>query len=168
MFPDCVSDVIFTAIRDLPYRVPERVDDDQAWNCLSKNRLLMNELKALGHNVRDRIGLMSWESTPTPRDIVALYPADIPATHYFLEIEKDGHWRALDASWDKDLEKAGFPIAEFGGRRCPGIKTERVFTQTEQDAYLKEWSSPSRIADYFQRAGPFLRALNAWLKDVRA
>lgn len=158
---------IFEKIRDLPYRVATSARDTNAFNCVYKNGKLIEQLGILGHTVRGRIGEMRWQDTPLPANIIALYPSDITATHFFAEMEVDGTWYPLDASWDKDLHKAGFPLCTWHNMQAPALPLVRVYDFHEQAQCLQYWSDQNNIDDYFNRARDFLNAFNHWLKVVR-
>ncbi|MAS87800.1 MAG: hypothetical protein CMH30_07490 [Micavibrio sp.] len=153
---------IFEEIRDRPYRVMVTADDT-AQNCYIKNKELLEELGMLGFGVRGRFCEMDWNDTPLPKDLVKLYPEDLLATHFYIEIEENGNWRALDASWNKELEERGFPICTWEGDNPIGLKVKKLYNFDEQTAYLEEASKDEIVEDYFTRAAPFLKALNKWL-----
>lgn len=166
MIADEIAKEIFENIRDLPYRVTEFVGDDCP-NCFNKGTKLMHELGVMGYAVRGQTAEIRWEDTPLPKEIVALHPKDILATHFYIEIEQNGIWRALDATWDKALEKIGCPIAEWDGRNSPAFPLVKKYTLEEQAAYLELCKNPAFINDYYDRAGDFLRKANQWFAQVR-
>lgn len=157
---------IFESIRDIPYRLPEFMGDE-APQCAYKSYRLIKELLSIGYQCRAKIAEMDWSQTRFPLDIISLYPSDILPTHMYVEIFENNVRRPLDASWDIGLAQAGFPIAEFNGTNSPGLPLVRVFTLAEQEEYLEGWNDQARIADYFERAIPFHKAVNEWLALVR-
>jgi len=157
---------VFEDIRDQPYRVSEFIGD-RAANCSTKGKQLLESLGSLGYTVRGRVAEMQWENTLIPKEVVSLYPADLLATHFFVEVEVNGTWRCLDPSWDKGLEIIGFPIATWEGDNCPGFTLGKVYEFEEQAQYLSLWHDPNYATEYFDRAGGFLRAANAWFEYIR-
>ena len=163
---DSMARKVFEDIRDQPYRVSEFIDD-QAANCALKGKQLLERLGSLGYAVRGRVAEMQWENTLLPKEIVSLYPADLLATHFFIEVEEDGAWRCLDPSWDRGLEIAGFPIATWDGKNCPGFTLGKVYEFEEQAKYLNLCNDSSYASEYFVKARVFLQATNAWLEKIR-
>lgn len=157
---------IYNEIRDIPYQLG-MAPDDHAPNCLNKGLMLVEKLALYGIAARGRIGEFDWATTPFPPEVTRLWPQDIPATHFFVEVWRDNQWRPLDPSWDAALAKAGFPISDWNGTHCPGVSLQRVYSLEEHAAYLDAWEDPARIADFFHRAGPFLKAGEAWLSSIR-
>lgn len=168
MFPtrECMAKAIFEEVRDQPYRVSEFIGDP-AFNCSFKGKQLLEQLGALGLPVRGRVAEMLWENTLIPKEIVSLYPKEILATHFFVEIQEDDIWRPLDPSWDKALEKAGFAIATWKGENTPAFPLEKVYEPEEQASYIKFWKNHEYAENYYAKANRFLKAVNVWLKEVR-
>lgn len=157
---------IYADIRDIPYQLG-MAPGDNAPNCLTKGLMLIEKLAMNGLTVRGRIGEFDWATTPFPAEVVKLWPQDIAATHFFVEVFEDNTWRPLDPSWDAGLAKAGFPLSDWNGTHCPGIQLTRIYSLEEHAAYLDIWTDPTRTADYYARATPFLTAASAWLKQAR-
>lgn len=159
--------VIFERIRDIPYRLPE-FSGDEAPQCAYKSYRLKQELENLGYEVTVCVAEMDWSKTLFPKPVIDLYPVHIVPTHMYLNILEDGVWRPLDASWDKNLGHAGFPIAEFDGCNSPGLPLVKIYNSQEQETCLKYWSEPDHIKAYFLAAGLFLEAANKWLASIRS
>ncbi|MDD9900875.1 MAG: hypothetical protein OXT65_07845 [Alphaproteobacteria bacterium] len=177
---------VFDEVRDIPYRV-STYPGDPAPNCSMKAKLLLERLGVLGFTVRARMAEMDWADTLIPPEIVALSSKEDLLTHLYIEVMRDGQWVALDASWDRGLEKAGFPIANFDGTHSPAFPLKKVFDVEEQGKYTHAWLAPpdyieehygeehvfERVAEddyvenYYRRNGPFLKAVNEWLAQVR-
>lgn len=157
---------IFQSIRDIPYRLPEFLNDE-APQCAYKSQRLISELGAIGYKTRYRVAEMDWSESLFPKHITALHPSHIVPTHMYLEVMENGEWRPLDASWDIGLSEAGFPIAQFDGTNSPGLRLTKLYTIEEAEDYLKLWSDQRKVEEYFLSAGLFLKAANAWLSDIR-
>lgn len=166
MDADAIARKVFERIRDLPYRVTEFAGDDCP-NCFNKGTRLMHELGVMGYTVRGQTAEIRWEDCPLPRKIIELHPKDILATHFYIEIEQNGVWRALDPTWDKGLAKIGCPIAEWDGKNSPAFPIVKKFTQEEQVAYLEMTGTSEFIDDYYNRTGDFLRKANEWFASQR-
>lgn len=158
---------IFEDIRGRPYRVAEEWSV-AADNCYLKGVELLQRLGALGYSVRGRVGETAWDRRLVPQDILDLYPQEFLVTHFYVEAEIDGTWRALDPSLDPGLAKAGFRFAEWDGTNAPCFAITKVYTQQENIAYTSQWNDPAYAKLYFERAGEFLRKLNAWFDSIRA
>ncbi|RYG60973.1 MAG: hypothetical protein EON60_05210 [Alphaproteobacteria bacterium] len=151
---------VFEEIRARAYRVSV-ASDEVSNNCYFKGIELMQRLEALGYRVRGRLGETYWQPLIFGMEILSLWPKDITVTHFFVEVEIDGVWRALDPSLQPGMEWHGFKVCEFdeGGVCFPITK---LYTDEESREYQATWADEMLVADYFERAGPALRALNNW------
>jgi len=163
---ESIAKASFERIRDQPYRVNEYCGDSAA-NCFRKSIQLIESLGTLGFPVRGRLADMRWEDTLVPLEIISLYPSGLLTTHFYVEVEMSGRWRCLDPSWDKALEPAGFKIADWEGNNSPGFNLVRVYDLEEQAQCLEHWRDPDFAANYFEKAGEFLRATNVWFEQTR-
>lgn len=166
MDPLHAARLVFEEVRDEPYRLAETTDDT-ACNCLTKNEELLTRLAILGFSVRGRVMEMDWADTPLPTAITSQCPTGIPPTHFYLELEHQGRWHIVDASWDAGLANAGFPIGQFLEQPEPGIKPVRILGPEEQCAYFKAWEDPALVEEYFTTSAAFLKAANQWLSHAR-
>lgn len=91
----------FEQVRDLPYHLPLHVDV-VANDAATKHALLAEKFKKLGAECRLRHGAFSWDDLPLPSGVWSL-PHDELATHTFLEINLNGTWCPVDATWDTEL-----------------------------------------------------------------
>lgn len=164
---DQMGQAIFEEIRGRPYAVSSAFGVP-ANNCSYKGRELIERLARLGFGVRGVIAKMDWNDTPLPKEIIALYPADLGAYHFYVEIMRDNQWLALDPSWDPALIAHGFPIASWDGTNSPGIPNLKPLSADAQAAYFEMWANPTHGEEYYSKAGPFLKATNLWLESLRS
>lgn len=157
---------IFEEIRSRPYAVSEKLGVS-APNCYFKGTELLWRLGALGYAVRGRVGETYWNEALIPSSIVCLYPRQFLVTHFYVEALIDAEWRLLDTSFDPGLEKLGFRVATWEGSNTPCFEITKLYTQQEQESYEEMWGDPEYATQYFEKAGPFLCALNVWLRTVR-
>ena len=157
---------IFEEIRSRPYTLSTKpgVPSD---NCYFKGIELLKRLGELGYAVRGHVGETYWDSAIIPQSIIDLYPTRFLVTHFYVEAEIDGSWRALDPSFDHDLAKVGFRVAEWSGANAPCFNITKHYTQEENIAYQSVWADPSYAVAYFSECAEFLRQLNAWFERVR-
>lgn len=156
---------VFERIREKPYRVQE-VPGVPAPNCYYKGLELIDNLTRYGYAVRGRTGEMDWADTIVPDDIVTLFPDDLRATHFFIEVLHDGEWKILDASWQSAMAGRGAVISEWGQQNEPGFKLTKLYSHEEQLAYMRRWLDPAVAEAYFAKAGPFFTAVNEWLESI--
>ncbi len=82
----------FYEIRDIPYHIP--LDDkERNFDCEGKNRGFSRELKKLGYQTRERVGLIRWTEQNFPKEIFEV-PYENESSHTFTEVllpgEKNG------------------------------------------------------------------------------
>lgn len=159
---DAEAQALFEAIRDVPYRLAE-APGELAANCYVKNTFLSGGLRELGYEIREVLTEMRWEDTKFPQNIADLWPKDVIATHFYLEIQENGVWRPLDASWDRDLASKNFDIPQFNGDNCPCIPALQLFTPQEHADYMATFADPAVLAAYMAQTLPFVKAANLWL-----
>lgn len=158
---------IFEEIQGRPYRVSTR-PNIRAENCFFKGIELIQRLGMLGYAVRGRVCETFWDDALFPREIVALYPTDIPCTHFFVEMEIGGTWKIVDPSFPPTMKRLGCTIGSFSGTPMPCFPVAKLYTQEENIRYQQIWENPAYIESYFTRCGNFLVRLNAWLESIDA
>jgi hypothetical protein len=157
---------IFYEIQARPYAVSEMVGKP-ANNCYFKGIELLQRLGVLGYAVRGRTGETFWDKALIPDEISSLYPKQHLVTHFFVEVEIDGVWWALDPTIDPALEKNGFQVGKWDESRTLCFPITKLYNHTEQIAYATQWNDPAYAQSYFADAGLFLKRLNGWLSTVR-
>jgi len=130
----------FYKIRNIPYHIPLN-ENEENYDCEGKNKLLAEELKKLGYKVRGRVGLLRWSEQKLPKTILELSHED-ESSHYFLEVIPPGkdHWIIVDATWNPELEKAGFKIAEWDGVSSTllAFSCYKILPQENTEEYLNK------------------------------
>ncbi|MEK7447355.1 MAG: hypothetical protein AAB632_00945 [Patescibacteria group bacterium] len=131
----------FYEIRNIPYHIALN-DQEENWECETKNRRLEGELRALGYETRERIGLFRWSEQNIPEEIKKLAENEDESSHTFIEIipQDGGEWIPVDCTWNPELKKAGFPIAEWNGkgRTDIALKCYEVLPVGKNEEYLSD------------------------------
>ncbi len=176
---------VFAYIRDIPYyadprhfslqKGPEGILSSGRGACFPKHYLLGKMITGLGFEVDYRVYSFFWKDQgfPVPENLRTLAEG-LPATyHMACKVCLGDEGSLVDATWDKPLENAGFPVND--PRRCRngmalGVSfTMEAFTARraeEADGYVS-----SRLASYSAaqkiRLGRFTRGFNEWIKEAR-
>ncbi len=156
---------IFEQIRERPYRVSTS-PNIPANNCFFKGLELLQRLGSLGYAVRGRICETFWEGSIFPSEIVVLYPKDLECTHFFIEVEIEGTWRLVDASFPSAMRKVGAFVGEFRGTPRPCFPVRKLYTHEESIQVQTRWQDETYALSYFDRCQPFLISLNRWLESL--
>jgi hypothetical protein len=106
---------VFKEIQKIPYHI-SLSSDDACYDCVGKNSMLAQGLIEIGYKVRARTGFFKWSDLSLPEEMLKI-PHDNDCSHYFIEVIPPGKdkWVLLDATWNQELEKAGFPISKWDG-----------------------------------------------------
>ena len=162
---------VFTHIRDIPYAIiPEWRDSDdiirqmitqnKGW-CGPKHQLLSWMFEQLGFRTRYQYIPFRWQDQPFdyPESLTLLFPHLPSSTHLCTEIFLAGKWTLIDATWDPNLKKAGFPINSWDGR------SETI------PAVCRNTHTPDLNLEVNENPGvrvPFIHKLNEWLEKIRS
>lgn len=108
---------LFTLVRDIPFflgvdSTPESLIKDNKGGCTRKHLFLAPRLKEMGYKVNIEIARFDWRELPIPDKILSLLKQPIQY-HMFLYLNKDGRSTIVDATWDKEMGKKGFPLNEW-------------------------------------------------------
>lgn len=125
---------IFEHIRDIPYSLAVPMSDpgtapEQLLNlghgyCVPKHYLLAAMYRNLGIDVVFATFAFSWNDPdlqfpPELRELATSLPV---AHHLACRVRINGRWVLVDATWDRPLVKAGFPVNEcwdgFADTKC--------------------------------------------------
>lgn len=160
----------FEAVRNIPYHIALNESETSA-NCVAKSRKLAKRLASLGLETREIICSFAWEESPLPADILAL-PRDHDETHLFLQvlIPESGNWVSVDPTWNPELSKLGFQIAEWNGLNDTNIavKPHRIYSPEETVAKLRGYQSdPLGFEIHMQKHCAFYKSINEWLDMAR-
>ena len=174
---------IFTNVRDIEYMIipgqfsqhgkVTQVLVDRKGFCLSKHYLLGELFTEAGYDVKYCTYAFRWEDSgiKLPEDVL-LIAQKLPITfHVAIKVFIEGKWVLLDVSWDKSLEKAGFPVNEWDGfsHTVLAVKSIDDFEVFDIDAHHIFYRR--KIKDYLLKEkvllARFTKVFNAWLASVR-
>jgi hypothetical protein len=115
----------------------------------------------MGYAVRGRVGETYWPDEWIGPELARLLGNDVLTTHFYIEAQIDGSWRALDPSFQPALKKYGFQIGSWdGGEVCFPIT--RLYTLEESIEYQKKWFDPAYQEAFFAGSRPVWERLKAY------
>lgn len=159
--PEEIKNLIktFEKIRDIPYHCPESIHEEDH-RCWGKNRLLANELKKQGYDVRFRVCQFTWSKQKLPEEIISQAPANIDY-HPFLEIKLNSKWVIVDATLDNKFSKYN----EWDGISDTKIliKYDEILSVEESEENEKKENFRERNKEWFE----FCRKLNKFFEGIR-
>ena len=161
---------IFESIRDIPYNIP-LIADEKSCDCVGKNQLLKTALEEMGLDVRWRICTFVWSEMNIPKNILEVNHDD-NASHAYLEININGLWNAVDATWDKKLSPV-FSIGEWDGENATeiGVQCKEIYSPEESEEIMLSLNNTNEFKKAFEEDfainGKFYRAFNDWLENIR-
>ncbi|GIW40193.1 MAG: hypothetical protein KatS3mg076_0770 [Candidatus Binatia bacterium] len=172
--------VLFEKVRDIPYgypasRDPETVLREGKGSCSGKHALLGDLFRLLGLRVRHALCRHRFNDSPLPfpESMQEMLRRDeIVDIHDYLQVQIDGSWVDVDATWSSDLREYGFPVNEaWDGFRSMPLSVvvddeDPVFV--ERDPAKKKEELLARLSPR-QRAlrHKFLEALAGWASELR-
>ena len=161
---------IFEEVRDIPFTVALDLGEKDTC-CSMKSELLSEKLTALGLKCRQRLCDFEWEKEPLSEKVMAVYnPAK--QVHQYVEVfvPESNEWVSVDATWDKNLERAGFNISEWDGLTNTSIAVTplKVLSCEEGEKLIKWFNEDIEYAkNWFAQNKVFHAELNNWLEEVR-
>lgn len=156
---------VFEEIRDIPYRISLSTRE-KSNNCVGKHILLLKKLSDLGYNCQYRVCTFNWSDLDLPNELLTI-PHENESTHVFLEVEIDGLWKNVDATWDQSLSKI-LPINSWDGESNTQIAVPVVkLFSIEKSKQIMSAGDNSTIED-LKINGEFYKKINEWLESVRA
>lgn len=159
----------FEFVKNIPYKIA-LCPDEPDYCCSSKAAILEKLLRGMGLQTRQIICTFDWDETTIPADILSL-PRDEGETHLYLQvlIPETGKWVDCDPTWDSDLGKAGFQIAEWDGfsNTALAVKAHHKYTAEETENLMREYSDPAFIQKHLDDHRDFYSAINAWMHSLR-
>jgi len=156
---------IFNSIRDIPYSIPLTWEEED--NCCSgKHEKLLNLLKKEGYEVRYRVCAFLWSSLNLPPELESI-PHDKDCTHTYLEININGDWKILDATWDKGVKNI-LQVNEWDGKSDTkiGVKSIKIFTP-QKSLEIVNNQNEELINKDLEINGEFYKGFNEWLVKNR-
>lgn len=156
----------FKKVRDIPYRIPLSLEESDEC-CTGKAHILFKELKKGGYNVRYRLCTFKWSSLNLPKELRDTLHND-DSSHTYLEIEINGEWKIIDATWDKGLENL-FVVNEWDGKSDTKIAVPFIECLSSEKSleYIKHISTSEAIKSDLKVNGNFYKAFNEWLDNYR-
>jgi hypothetical protein len=155
---------IFNNIRDLPYKIPLSLNEEDVC-CSGKHKILKDILIKHGYKARYRVCSFQWDSINLPPDILNI-PHENFSTHVYLEIFINGKWLDMDTTWDSGL-KSIFPINEWdGNQNIIAVPVIKKFSLKKSQEIMNNEDKEEIIKD-LKINGEFYKALNNWFTKIR-
>ena len=168
---------LFERVRDSPYSYPASRDPAEVLRagfgtCSGKHYLLAEFYRLLGLNVRHMICSHRFNESdlPFPQDMQEMLMRDeVVDMHDYLQVEIDGQWVDIDATWERGLREFGFPVTEeWDGSsvmRLSVVPDEHVVVEGEA-ARAKEELLAKLSPRQRSLRKRFLDALNNWVAEL--
>jgi len=170
---------VFEKVRDMPFRYPSSRDPmevlrQRAGSNSGKHYLLGELLRRQGTPVRHLICSHRFNDSdlPFPGEMEELLRKnEIVDLHDYLQIQVDGRWIEVDATWGSNLREYGFPVTEdWDGRSAMLV----AFNSEEHE--LVEGDPAKAKEEMLSKLSPrqrklrdqFLAALSAWIEEISA
>jgi hypothetical protein len=156
----------FTEIRDIPYRIPLGINEDDNC-CVGKHIRLKEELEKLGYGVRYRTSSFKWSDLHLPEKLQNI-PHENDCTHLYLEFKNDNIWHTLDATWDKELSPT-FQVNDWDGKASTEILVPSIeVLSTDKSNEIVDICYDKDVFDRdIELNGDFYNAINIWLELLR-
>lgn len=168
---------LFERVRDIPYSYPASRDPEEVLRagvgtCSGKHYLLGELYRRLGLRVRHVICSHRFNESdlPFPDSMQAMLRRDeIVDMHDYVQLEVDGDWIDIDATWEKGLREFGFPvIEEWDGKSSMMLSVvpdEHVVVDGEA-ARTKEELLAKLSPRQRKLRKEFLDAMNRWMEEL--
>jgi transglutaminase-like putative cysteine protease len=169
---------LFEKVRDIPYaypasRDPEEVLRSGCGTCSGKHYLLAELYRRLGLRVRNMICSHRFNESPLPfpENMQSMLRKDeIVDMHDYLQIELNGDWIDVDATWERGLREFGFPVNEDWDGEKPMLLSvvadENVVVDGPEAARSKEEMLAKLSPRQRALRKQFLDALNQWMLEI--
>jgi hypothetical protein len=170
---------LFEHVRDIPYCYPASRDPNEVLalrqsSCPGKHYLLGEMFRMLGLRVRHMICTHRFNESPLvfpPPMQEMLCKNEIVDLHDYLQINVDGDWIDIDATWERGLREFGFPVNDEWDGKSPMMLSvvPEDFAIAERDPERLREELLSRLTPR-QRAlrRQFLEALGLWVQELSA
>lgn len=160
-------------VRDVPYVLgadgkPDALLSDNFGGCARKHLFLAPRLKQIGYGVEIGIAQFDWRELPIPKDILSLLKQPIQY-HMFLFLNREGKDFVVDATWDSEMHKLGFPLIEWdeSNQSNLGVKSTHVYKQNlfvlQSRSFVSESLRAFNTVLKGRQGTPFNDAFNNWL-----
>ncbi len=171
--------VLFEKVRDLAYAYPTSRDPVEVLrasrgSCSGKHYLLGALYRELNLPARHMICSHRFNESPIgfPEQMQdMLRKNEIVDLHDYLQIDVNGTWVDVDATWQVELRAFGFPVNEEWDGKTPmalSVVPDEL-TPVENDPERQKEAMLARLTPR-QRTlrKQFLEALNAWVQELTA
>lgn len=171
--------LLFEKVRDLPFRYPSSRDPvavlrEGVGSSSGKHLLLGEMLRRLGTPVRHIICTHCFNDSdlPFPEEMQTLLRKnEILDLHDYLQIQVDGEWIDIDATWARNLRDFGFPVTEDWDGCSPmllGFTADEHELVEGDPAKVKEEMLSKLTPRQRKLRDQFLSALSQWIQDISA
>jgi hypothetical protein len=169
--------VLFEKVRDIPYAYPTSRDPIEVLtssrgSCSGKHYLLGEMYRRLGLPARHLICSHRFNESPIvfPDEMQEmLRKNEIVDLHDYLQVQVDGVWVDVDATWEAGLRAFGFPVNEdWDGKSSMALSVvPEELTFVERDPERQKEAMLSKLTPR-QRTlrSQFLEALNDWVQEL--
>ena len=168
---------LFERVRDIPYCFPASRDPAEVLragrgSCSGKHYLLGELYRLLGLPLRHMICMHRFNESPIafPESMQdMLRKNEIVDLHDYLQIQIDGAWIDIDATWERGLREFGFPVnEEWDGKRSMLLSVvpgENLLAEIDPERLKEELLSKLTPRQRTLRK-QFLEGLSAWVAEL--
>jgi transglutaminase-like putative cysteine protease len=172
--PDQEVRRIFEAVRDIPFGFGPHQDPASLLTCgygtcAPKHALLAQRFAALGLRTRFVYVTFRFDDMPGnfPPDLASLVHDGKLRGHVALQLERDGRWLDVDATFDAPLARSGFTVTlDWDGRRSMPLTVVPVHREESLDEPAR-FEPLQSIHRETALPGSLVRRINAWLEEQR-
>jgi hypothetical protein len=170
---------VFERVRDIPYTYPSSRDPVEVLqrghgSCSGKHYVLGEMFRLLGLAVRHMLCRHRFNESPIvfPAPMQAmLRKNEIVDFHDYLQVQVDGTWVDVDATWELALHEFGFPVNEgWDGRQAMQLSVvadEHDVIEGDPERVKEELLSKLAPRQRALRT-QFLEALSSWVQELTA
>ena len=177
--PTAARKALFEHVRDISYRFPASRDPVEVLqhghaSCSGKHYLLGELYRRQGLPVRHMVCTHRFNESPLPfpEEMQALLRKnEIIDIHDYLQINLEGEWLDIDATWELGLRDFGFPVTDDWDGNSSMLLTvipdEQVRVEGEPAKAKEEMLSTLTPRQRALRK-QFLEALSRWVEELGA
>ena len=156
---------LYNKVQGIPYyclkeRDPDLLLKKNKGSCSEKHLFLGEEFKKLGVPVKYLLVKFDWNDLLIPEEIINKKEGSSVGWHLALKIKPKRKWIYVDATWDPQLGKAGFPMT----KNWRGLSDTKFAVPPKEIIELKR-RPPKQVKRLENRK--FFEALNKWLESQR-
>ncbi len=170
---------VFEQVRDLPYTYPASRDPAEVLrlgrgSCSGKHYVLGELYRRMKLPVRHMVCRHRFNESPIgfPENLQAmLRKNEIVDLHDYLQVQIDGRWIDVDATWPQHLREFGFPVNEdWDGLRpmvLSVVPEDQLVAEGDPERFKEELLSKLIPRQRLLRK-QFLEALSLWVDELSA